>query len=472
MRKRWTPLVCASLLTVSLSGCLGIGGDRGEEGQAVKAAKPKSSVEGKIKIYAEFKESFMQDFGNILIAKYPDMDLEIVGPAMSPGMDQETLRKETNKIIEEEKPDLFFGFMAFTQWLEDKRLLELEPLIRQDKFDLERMHPAVVETVRQMGGGKLYGLAHSFSSTALMYNKDLFDQYQIPYPKDGMTWDDVIALAKRFPATGEGDSRIYGFFNLAPTPYDLISRMGGLAGLHITDSEGSKVAVQTNEWKRIWNTVIDAYRAGSIYLAPENDMPAPGSTMKDSQKRDKFMIGQAAMALVQPFTLDQFASYKNSGFKTFNWEMVTEPVDAKRPGESNSFSPRDIFAIGAKSSNKQAAWEIIQYINSDTFTKVFAKTSSFRLLGNRSASREKDGRSLDVFTKLKPSSALAQTAPRADIPASFTGSYSTLARDMSKAALKGTLTVDEALSELESKGQQMLNQAKLSAASGAGGGSK
>ncbi|RAV08337.1 ABC transporter substrate-binding protein [Paenibacillus contaminans] len=472
MIKKWMALGCASLLAASISGCLGIGGDSGADGKTVKKAKAKTAVEGKIKVYAEFKDSFMDDFGSILVANYPDMDLEVVGPAVGPGMDPEELRKEANRIIDEEKPDLLFGSMTFAQWVKDGRLLDLEPLIKQDKFDIESMHPAVVDTVRHMGSGKLYGLAHSFGSSALMYNKDLFDREQIPYPKDGMTWEEVIALAKRFPANGEGENRIYGIYSNSPTPYDLIGRIGGLAGQRVTDPEGSRVTVQTEEWKRSWELVIDAYRAGTIYLAPENDMPAPGSTLKDSQMRDKFMIGQAAMTIVQPYSLDQFASYKSSGFKSFDWELVTEPVDGNRPGESNSFYAQDIFAINAKAPNKQAAWEIIQYVNSDAFTKVFTKSSSFRLLGNMSAVREKDGRSLEAFIKLKPGRTAVQAVSPDNVPAAFSISFHSLAGGAAKAALDGSQTVGEALEELQRKGQLALDQAKLSAGATSGGGSK
>lgn len=54
-------------------------------------------------------------------------------------------------------------------------------------------------------------MAPSISTRALFYNKDLFDRYGVPYPTNAMTWDDVLALAKRFPTKGEGEGRIYGF---------------------------------------------------------------------------------------------------------------------------------------------------------------------------------------------------------------------------------------------------------------------
>ena len=66
---------------------------------------------------------------------------------------------------------------------------------------------------------KLYGMPAGFTTRVVYYNKDLFDAADIPYPKDGWTWDDFKSVAKKLsnPAMGQ-----YGF-GVRPEPdtYDL-----------------------------------------------------------------------------------------------------------------------------------------------------------------------------------------------------------------------------------------------------------
>ena len=44
---------------------------------------------------------------------------------------------------------------------------------------------------------KLYGMPAGFTTRVVYYNKDLFDAANVPYPKDGWTWDDFKNLAKK-----------------------------------------------------------------------------------------------------------------------------------------------------------------------------------------------------------------------------------------------------------------------------------
>ena len=54
--------------------------------------------------------------------------------------------------------------------------------------------------------GKLLGISKDFATLVLYYNKDLFEKWDVPYPKSGWTWDDFLQTAKAL--TREGD---YGF---------------------------------------------------------------------------------------------------------------------------------------------------------------------------------------------------------------------------------------------------------------------
>ena len=56
---------------------------------------------------------------------------------------------------------------------------------------------------------KLYGLPFRNDYYLLYYNKTLFDQAGVEYPKNDMTWDEYRELAKKM-TSGEGNDKIYG----------------------------------------------------------------------------------------------------------------------------------------------------------------------------------------------------------------------------------------------------------------------
>lgn len=61
--------------------------------------------------------------------------------------------------------------------------------------------------------GKVWGVPHAVNSTALYYNKDLFDKAGIEYPNENWTWQDMLNAAKNLttPKDKTGASEIYGF---------------------------------------------------------------------------------------------------------------------------------------------------------------------------------------------------------------------------------------------------------------------
>jgi len=60
--------------------------------------------------------------------------------------------------------------------------------------------------------GRIYGLPKDFTARVIFYNKDLFDQAGLPYPKDDWTWDEFLEVAKKLTY---GDQ--YGFYVSAGT---------------------------------------------------------------------------------------------------------------------------------------------------------------------------------------------------------------------------------------------------------------
>jgi multiple sugar transport system substrate-binding protein len=74
-------------------------------------------------------------------------------------------------------------------------LLPLDDFLKADKsFKSDDFYPQSIASFTYKG--KLYGIPNDMAIYAIYYNKNLFDQKGVAYPKDNWTWDDFMKTAK------------------------------------------------------------------------------------------------------------------------------------------------------------------------------------------------------------------------------------------------------------------------------------
>lgn len=481
MKGTWKTAAAATLTAVLAAGC-GSGGANGT-GSTFKSfgANDKATL----KVAYMDAEAFNMQYGNLFKMKFPNVTVEVVPTrgVMGQGQDPAEAMEE---LLDKEKPDLVMLTPAQYEALAaDGKLAELDAMIKRDKFDLDDFIPAVTDLLRVKGGGKLYGMAPTFGGKALYYNKDLFDKYGVPYPTDQMSWEDVLQLARRFPADGQGDARIYGLHQPSgvTNPFELATTIGAAKGLAFVDYDNAKLSVNTEDWKKVARLVADAYKSGSLSVpSAQNAGILPGSGGSggadggkkvvmigpDTFKNDMFLSGRAAMMVDSDNTINLMnmagkVKGPSDGSKPLNWDVVTMPVDARNPDVSSGFTVGQIFAIPAQAANPSAAWELWKFINGGELSKMGSQgimiAGSGTLPSRKSALQAKytDGRHMEAFYKLKADeSALAQK-----YPAGFLDQWNAISGEQMKAVITGGKTVDDALKTMQDKGQEQLSKAKL-----------
>src|SRR5262249_6986374 len=72
-----------------------------------------------------------------------------------------------------------------------------------DRADLRSFFPVAMAPFRQ--GERVYALPWGYVPFIVFYNKNLFDKYGVPYPKEGWTWEDYRQAAHRMTHDLDGD---------------------------------------------------------------------------------------------------------------------------------------------------------------------------------------------------------------------------------------------------------------------------
>ncbi|WP_197258240.1 extracellular solute-binding protein [Paenibacillus dendritiformis] len=348
----------------------------------------------------------------------------------------------------------------------DGLLKQLDPLIQQDKIDTNEFVPTVIDGLKAMGDNNLYGLAPTFSSQALFYNRTLFNEAGVEPPTDNMTWEQVFDKAK-LVSKGEGKDRVYGFsFNhyFGSDPFwDMVKTYVQPLNLRLIDDKADNMTVNSPKWENVWTTISKLVAEKTI-PGPNAEMPETPDGQFNPFQYDSFLSGRVAMVLgdYSFINSDLSDAMKNAdkikGFTKFDWDVVTLPSHAEAPGVSGLVSLNYIFSINQKAPNPEDAWDFVKFVSSEEWAKLRSR-SSYELVARQKYIQPKDGINFNIsaFYTIKP------ILPSSHNEDELFGKYSLyelydIGRNLFQEVIDNKKGVSEALQEWETKGNQILKK--------------
>lgn len=401
------------------------------------------------------ESSFYEDYGDLFLSRYGDVDVEVAVLDSSTIDPAKKYSEALREFIQRENPDvLYLSSNEYERFVQEGLLSSLEPFIKSDQYELSGMQGPIVDFLRELGGGQLYGLSPTFYVPALYYNADLFKQYGVRPPQDNMTWREILQLAARFPADGQGERRIYGLsVPFVQSAGSLADRIAGTQGLSAVNPKAMRVTLNTDSWRDVWDMAVSAVQSGTVYL-PET--PFYGGSLQDYLNNDLFLQGRVAMKLDDAGLLETLESLTKTmpKYKTFSFDTVTGPVDPADRSASRDVEVGQIFAICSGTPNLEAAWDFIKYVNSDDYASIKARVIHSSLLTR--TSHYNDSR-LEAFNKLRPLS--VDYGREAKLPDSFVDKFKTLTSDELDKVVRKEKTLKDAMDFVSASGQSLLEQA-------------
>ncbi|WP_341281211.1 extracellular solute-binding protein [Paenibacillus sp. FSL H8-0537] len=262
-----------------------------------------------------------------------------------------------------------------------------------------------------IGNGNTYGLSPTFSTTALFYNKTIFERQEVPFPRDGMTWDDLIQLAGRLHL-GEGELS-HGFtFNSFSSDafYDMLSYASPLQTMIFNEKE-RKMTVDTDSWERIWTDFINLARHTKLPLPDvENKNASEASNdIMNPYSNDYFLSGQTAMTIASYNYVNQIMDANLNapqiqGMEQIEWDVVTLPIHADQPGVGGNITISNAMGIAANTQNKKEAWDFIKFINSKEWANTKSRSNNNDLFTYVKSNKPQSNLNykLDAFFNLVP----------------------------------------------------------------------
>lgn len=190
--------------------------------------------------------------------------------------------------------------------------------------------------------GELYGIPQNLSSLVVFYNKKLFDDAKVSYPKPNWTWDDFVATAKsltRNETYGLGTE--VSLQRLIPVVWQ--------AGGEIVDNVENPTGLNLND------PAFQSALSWFVSLRTVHKVIPDQVEEKSEDSETRFQNGRTAMFLNSRRGVPTYREIKG-----FDWDVAPLPVGKVPAGILHA----DAYFMPKTTKNKDAAWRFIEYANS------------------------------------------------------------------------------------------------------------
>lgn len=340
----------ALVLLAPLAGCAPTGAGSGEDGDVDGSTITISTI-------AQLKDQF-QVYADAYMKEHPDREVKV--DATISDFAQYTQKLATQR-LSGSMPDVFFNADSLANtFAADDVALDLAPYLESGDYGLEldSFLPQFVDQYRPLNAPEtITGLPVSADSTALVYNKTLFDEVGVTeYPQPDWTWEDFARVAAEIQEKSGG--RIFGTVNPLIDGSSILGYGPVLAahGVSIYDPETNSTEIGSPESVKAFELLMSLYGKGS----------APFTTTLTDPALD-FTSGTVAMAITSRGAI----ATTREAMVDYDWDVTETPtVEGQHISGGGSYG----LSVGAASKNRAAALAFLGWFYSTDGGLAVAQT--------------------------------------------------------------------------------------------------
>lgn len=207
--------------------------------------------------------------------------------------------------------------------IENKNLLKLDKFLNNDNI-----YPAIIDKSKKIGNGNIYFISPYFQTNFIMINTDIFNQLDVPVPKEIKSWDNVLDILSDVKSS---------IIEKNKDIYPLSLGMNGIESF-FQDFEvltrNSNIPIKSNnniyedeKWVDIFSFFMTLYRDYGIH----DEIYTP----------ELFIDDKIAVKFVQGSEIDmykdsmkKFKVFEVPSYKDFKDEVYLQTVDVSIPSNS------------------------------------------------------------------------------------------------------------------------------------------
>lgn len=312
------------------------------------------------------EKTFDSMYGNAIRKKFPDVTVKYIPNGKGSTM--------ADLITAGTTVDIVFDSIGYANTFRDFGIqVDMTPYIKSRGLDLGKFEQTAIDFQRKMGNGAINSLPVWTASAGLFYNKELFDKFGVPYPKDNITWTEVYDLAKRL-TRNEGGIQYVGYVTAAGSQANT-----NQLGLKYIDAKTGKAQIDNDDWTKFMQSIVQFFQITGVDWTAQNSTVAAMRAMFEKER-------VAAM-------------YTNYSGGTppddMKWDVVKVPSYEQAPGVGPQSYPA-YLSITSLSKNKELAFDVIAYLVSEEYQLENTKAGRATVLNNKDIIKQY-GASMEKF---------------------------------------------------------------------------
>ncbi len=268
-------------------------------------------------------------------------------------------------------PDLYYprtfttADYAIRGWLQS-----IDDYVKRDAAEVNVDDLDPLMTVKEKWQGKWYSLPENFSDIVVYYNKKLFDDNKVDYPKDTWTWSDFRQTAMKFiQKDSSGKQSLWGvdISLLGPNWVNWGVLLGN--GGQVVSDDLKKSMVNSKQNADTLQFLADLIHVDHAAPAP-NELP---------QGVNPFGTSKVAMVVGGSWAV---ASMRDTVSGKFDWDVAALPIGST--GKYGVNVEGGCYGLGSK-KQLDPAWQLLKYATTTSAINTEVNTILFSLPGRISS---------------------------------------------------------------------------------------
>lgn len=255
-------------------------------------------------------------------------------------------------------PSFFLSPDSFASSL----LMDLTPMMEADaSFQRDDFYPGALEQYAVKGGLRM--LPRYLNVQVLSYNKDLFSLANLPEPKAGWTWNDLLGAAEQIARKNGSTVDTYGFLDQSGGFLPLVALLDA-QGIDLLNTPSRDLQLTQPGIVDAVEHIRDLSKSGALFQ-PFYGKEGPGVDMQQLLRDGK--VGMWSSDMTMSLVSGRGPDYPQPA-EPFKFQIGSVPY----PGNSASFffGGSDGYVVSAGTEHPNEAWKWIEFLSRTPIEQV------------------------------------------------------------------------------------------------------
>jgi multiple sugar transport system substrate-binding protein len=248
-------------------------------------------------------------------------------------------------------PDIMWMNTDLPKYVRADLILPLDSFIKKDNINLNDYEESMVKLYNFRE--RQYAMPKGLDVVVVFYNKNIFNKYNVSYPKHGWTWNDLIRIGTDFKSkAGNYNNKIYPLvMELDPQPsyFNLIYQENG----YVFSADGLKNGFGLPQDAEAFKKIL--------YLMETGIMPSY-TILSDTKGTDLFLSQKAAMLYM--------GSWQAANFEKASFADKIGVIQMPKIKNNVTVVGGIGYCISNQSKHKEAAWKFVKFLSGFEANKI------------------------------------------------------------------------------------------------------